>query len=159
MSQENIMQCPTAMSAVLLRLYEVENNGLDDLDAGALANWWAKKVDDPEACDAWLNGKLWRLFARHLHAWVDVNEPDEADLIGCILGIDNPLIPQPQMVSDEDGEVHERWSLEDYRDSLPPYGFETWQKPIRRRKLTPVSADSDSESRFAVEREPRFSVR
>ena len=156
MSQENTIQCPTAISAVLLRLYAYENIGPDDLDAISLVNWWAQKVDDPESSDDWLTGRLWRLYARHLHAWVVINEPGAADVAAYIMGIDNPLIPQPQMVRTEDGQVYERWELENYHNSLPPHGFDTWQKPIRLQQPISLPADSESPLRYTIERQRRF---
>jgi len=60
---------PTPLSSLLLKLYALENDG-EALDALSLAYWWVEKIEDPDDRDDWLSLKLWRLYARHLHAFI-----------------------------------------------------------------------------------------
>ncbi len=133
--------CPTAISALLLRLFQQETGSKGQFLTLDLLEWWAKKIDEPDDSDAWLSTSLWRLYARHIHALVAVNEPCIADAVAYDLGIESPLIPKPEIKTNPDGTVSERWTLEAHRRSIPPFGFETWQSPLKLTRFHPCDMD------------------
>ena len=151
MNHETVSPLPTSTSILLLQIYSLENKGIKGLNASKLVNWWVKKADDPVDADKWLNGRLWRMYARHIHAWVMINEPDASDIVAYALAIENSLIPQPKLVHLNDGSIIEKWDLSAYHQSIPPHGFEAWQKPLSMRNRLPVPMSPDFPSRYEVE--------
>lgn len=141
MSYEIEDVCPTATSARLLRLHLLETGWRGEFDPLHLIDWWVKKLDDPGEGDTLLSTKMWRQLARHIHALVAVNVPCVADAVAYDLGIESPLIPEPELVQTEDGKIAELWTLEAYGRSLPPFGFETWQKPLKVVAHHPCTED------------------
>lgn len=123
--------CPTTMSAVLLQLFKRETGSKGEFNALELLDWWTKKMDEPDENDVWLNTSIWRQYARHIHALVAVNMPCVANEVAYDLGIESPLIPQPEMKTNPDGSISELWTLEANGRSIPPFGFETWQRPLK----------------------------
>lgn len=68
--------CPTAISAVLLRLFHLETGKPCEFDTLDLLNWWGKKIVNPDEADDWITSSaIWRSYARHIHALVAVNIP------------------------------------------------------------------------------------
>jgi hypothetical protein len=134
--------CPTAISALLLRLFQQETGSKGQFLTLDLLEWWTKKIDEPDDSDAWLSTSLWRLYARHIHALVAINVPCIADSVAYDLGIESPRIPQPELIRQgEDGEVTELWSLEAHGQSIPPFGFESWQRPLKLTRFYPCDID------------------
>lgn len=121
---------PTAVGALLVRLYMVET-GKQEFDPLRMIEWWSKKLEDPDVSDAWLNTRTWRHYARHIHALIAVNYPCLSAASGYDLGIETSMVPKPEIEIDLDGTVSEHWSLDAYGKSLPPFGFETWQSPLK----------------------------
>jgi hypothetical protein len=131
---------PTLTSLLLMRLYQLETGRKEGVDPLRMIEWWSKKLEDPNVSDGWLDTRKWRQLARHIHAVIAVNFPCLADASGYDLGIETPLIPKPEIEIHPDGTVSEDWSLEEFGRSLPPFGFETWQHPL---KCIPYSCDPD----------------
>ncbi len=130
---ENVYKTP--MGAVLLRLYLLETGGEENFDPLHLINWWVGKLENPDAGYAWLSTSLWRQLARHIHSVIAFNFPCLADAAGYDLGIETSLIPKPEIKTNPDGTILEYWSVDKYAQSLPPFGFKVWQRPL---KSTPV---------------------
>ncbi|HQT39229.1 MAG TPA: hypothetical protein PK231_07370 [Acidocella sp.] len=124
--------CPTVISAVLLRLFHLETGKPCAFDALDLLSWWVKKIDDPYEADEWItSAEMWRNYARHIHALVAVNIPCIANEVAYDLGIENPLIPWPEIITNSDGTTAEFYSSpQQYGRCLPPFGFEVWQPPL-----------------------------
>lgn len=134
--------CPTAISALVLQLYKQETDQWGEFDTLKLLQWWTKKIYAPDEQDAWLNTSLWRQLARHIHALVAVNVGCIANAVAYDLGIESPLIPKPEIIHNPDGTTAEFWSsTEAYGQSLPPFGFETWQRPLRLTAKYPYSKE------------------
>lgn len=134
--------CPTAVSAVLLRLFHAETGKPCEFDTIDLVSWWVKKIDDPDEADEWItSAEMWRSYARHIHALVAVNVPCIADAVGYDLGIETVLIPKPDVSINPDGTVSELWTLKTYGRSIPPFGFETWQRPLKLTRFHPCGLD------------------
>lgn len=128
--------CPTAISAVLLRLYHAETGKPCEFDALDLLTWWVKKIDDPDEADGWVTSSaMWRSYARHIHALVAVNIPCIANEVAYDLGIESPCIPWPEIITKPDGTTAELYSSkQQYSRCLPPFGFEAWQPPLALTK-------------------------
>lgn len=131
---------PTPMSAVLLRLFVLETGGDEDFDPLHLINWWVEKLEAPDNGYDWLSTSKWRQLARHIHAVIATNFPRLDESSGYDLGIETSVVPKPEIKINPDGTLSEHWSLEEYGKSLPPFGFETWQHPL---KCIPFSCDPD----------------
>lgn len=151
--------CPTAISAVLLRLFHLETGKPCAFDALDLVSWWVKKIDDPDEADEWItSAEMWRKYARHIHALVAVNIPCIANEVSYDLGIENPLIPWPEIITNADGTTAEFYSSpQQYGQCLPPFGFKVWQPPLALTKHYPCeegwfdSAEAGVESEQLVE--------
>lgn len=130
--------CPTAISAVLLRLFRLETECPCEFDVLGLLQWWVRKIEEPDEADGWIesNGG-WRMYARHIHALVAANVPCMADAVAYDLGIESPMIPKPEVTISPDGTVSEIWTLEAHGRSIPPFGFEVWQPPLTLTKNYP----------------------
>lgn len=128
--------CPTAISAVLLRLFHAETGKPCEFDAIDLLDWWGKKLVDPDESDDWITSTaMWRSYSRHIHALIAVNIPCIANEAACDLGIENPLIPWPKIITNADGTTAEYYSSpQQYGRCLPPFGFEVWQPPLALTK-------------------------
>ncbi|MDR7927352.1 hypothetical protein RIE95_10245 [Acidithiobacillus thiooxidans] len=121
---------PTAVGALLVRLYMVET-GKQECDPLLMIEWWSKKLEAPDDRYDWLSTKKWRQLARHIHAVIATNFPCLDESSGYDLGIETSLVPKPEIKINPDGTLSEHWSLEEYGKSLPPFGFETWQHPLK----------------------------
>lgn len=143
MCEDLIDICPTAISALLLRLFQQETGSKGVFDPLDMLRWWTKKIEesDVDDSDAWLNTSMWRLYARHIHALVAVNVPCIADEVAYDLGIESPLIPKPEVTTNPNGTVSELWTLEANGQSIPPFGFETWQRPLKLTRFYPCDLD------------------
>lgn len=141
MCEDLIDICPTAISALLLRLFQQETDCKEVFDPLDLLRWWTKKIEEPDDSDTWLSTSMWRLYARHIHALVAVNVPCIAGSVAYDLGIESPLIPKPEVANNPDGTVSELWTLEANGQSIPPFGFETWQRPLKLTRFYPCDLD------------------
>lgn len=121
---------PTPLSSLLLKLYALENDG-EALDALSLAYWWVEKIEDPDDRDDWLSLKLWRLYARHLHAFTHVNWPDESDKLGRYMGIEIEEISLIEIYVDAQGKKHPRLFVLRAENIIPPFGLRQWIKPLK----------------------------
>ena len=137
------LECPTAISAIMLRLYVAEND-VDLIDYEPLIAWWVNKIVTPDSRDHWLDGRLWRLFARHLHALVAVNASLAEDWAAYHLGIKSPLVRIPHIEIDKSSAVLESWITVDYTSAPAPYGFDVWDEPLQLSKNA-VMMDEDGE--------------
>lgn len=124
---EEHLECPTPLSAVLLRLYVVENN-VNILELEKLVAWWIEKIKIPAEADNWIDTKLWRLCAQHIHALFVVNAADAADAMAPFLGIEAELKSRPEIRFDERGKIFVEWV--DIPPTDPPYGFVAWEKAL-----------------------------
>ena len=130
-SEDEEIIYPPLISALLLRLFQEETGVKTGVETLQMMGWWMDKLEFPKQQDAWVNRSAWRQGARHLHALIAANEACISDAVGYDLGIESPLIPQPAKQSNLDGTVTEFLpSPQDYGRSLPPFGFETWDKPL-----------------------------
>lgn len=132
---------PTAFSALLLRLYMVETGRQGEFDPLRLIEWWTEKLENPDEGDAWLSRSMWRLYSRHIHALISANFPCLSEASGHDLGIETQLISKPEIMTHPNGIVSEYWSVEAYARSLPPFGFETWQRPLKCTRFYPCDPD------------------
>lgn len=121
---------PTSISALLLRLYAAENNE-DDLDFLGLAAWWVEKLEDPGEVDHWISLRLWKVFARHLHALIAANVPVYADKMATYLGIEVPMIEIDETTLDDQGEESIKTIKLSIDEVRPPFGFSAWIKPLK----------------------------
>ncbi|OYV47441.1 MAG: hypothetical protein B7X12_00710 [Halothiobacillus sp. 20-53-49] len=126
---------------MLLRLFQQETGSKGIFDTLDLLEWWTKKLVEPDDGDAWISTSQWRLYARHIHAMVAVNDPCIANAVAYDLGIESPLIPKPETKTNPDGTVSELWTLEAHGRSIPPFGFETWQSPLKLTRFHPCDME------------------
>lgn len=142
MSKAKVMQCPTAISAVLLRLYALEEK-VKRYDPMDMAWWWMLKLDELDDGKTWFDGRLWRLYARHIHALAVVNTPDVADGVANTLGIGSPQITQPVILATDGEDADPLWVLSDHFYAPAPFNFHVWQKPLRLRRPIPLPTEVD----------------
>ncbi len=81
------LKFPTALGAVLLQLYANEMDE-DVFEPTQVVNWWMRKLQSPDVADDWLNTRLWRLYARHLHAVIAENAPELANQAAACFAIE-----------------------------------------------------------------------
>lgn len=148
MSAIDSIQCPTAIGTLLLHLYVLETE-VELYDPVEMADWWEWKFGELEYGQRWFDSKLWRLYARHIHAIAVVNNFEVSDLAAYRLGIAGPQIAQPvgfdcdNNDEDEDEVDDPCWVLSDHVYAPAPLSFRTWQNPLSLRRPIPAPKDID----------------
>ena len=128
--------CASTQARALVALWQ-SDLGRDDLpDGEELALWWIDQdsadLNDegprPGRC-----GRKWGQLARHGNLWAYIHGPQNIDLIGMELGIENDWIPKPGLSFDaQDRLVTISWTAPLHLYARPPRGFGSWRLPLAR---------------------------